>query len=205
MRGLRRARGSGLRWLLAGVLVAVPALAPAQGTGARGKGAKGPPAEEPGDMAPADAPAPVVVKREGDYGGVVPGRAPAPGRAKRKKGGKPTVTWVGFQPLDAGAARVFVQLDAPASFEQRVVGDELVVTIPGARLNTRNNGRPLDASYFDTRVARVHATAARGRGRRGGAGVEIRVQFKKGGATQADARLEMSQDGAHYLFLDFGP
>lgn len=148
---------------------------------------------------------------EGEYGGVSPGQAPAK-TTKKAKRKKPVVTWVGFQPLEGGSARVFAQLDGVAagatSFEQRVVGDELVVLIPKVALNQRNNARPLDTRFFEGRIAQVAAkkVAARGRGRaRTPAGVELRIKFKQGQPSQANGKLEQGQDGSTYLFLDFAP
>jgi hypothetical protein len=148
---------------------------------------------------------------EGEYGGVNPGQAPAK-TTKKAKRKKPVVTWVGFQPLEGGSARVFAQMEAvsagASSFEQRVVGDELIVLIPKVGLNQRNNARPLDTHFFDGRIALVAAkrVAAKGRGRaRTPAGVELRIKFKQGQAAQANGKLEQSQDGSTYLFLDFGP
>ncbi len=147
------------------------------------------------------------VHREGDYGGVVPGKTGQGDKATRKKKARPAaplVTWVGFQALEAGAARVFVQLSADAAYEQNVVGDALVVFLPGARLGTRNHGRFIDTSFFDTRVARIDASPVRRkRGRK--AGVEISVRFKKGTAAQAQARAEQGPDGTRFIYLDFAP
>lgn len=149
--------------------------------------------------------------KEGDYGGVVPGKGDAkPARVKKgKKQRAPVVSWVGFQPLEAGSARVFVQLTgAGATYDQAIVGDELVVTIPGVTLNERNNARFLDTSHFETRIARIEARKikAKGRGKkRTPGGVEVHIKFKQGAPAQADAKVEQGQDGANYIFLDFGP
>lgn len=153
----------------------------------------------------------VVAHQEGEYGGVVPGKD---GHAQAKKGKKrpstPTISWVGFQQLDAGSARVFAQFTAAASptFTQSVVGDELVVDIPSVTLNLRNNARPLDTKYFDTRIARVEAkrVGAGGRGKtRHAAGVELHIKFKQGTPAQADGKIETGADGNTYLYLDFAP
>jgi hypothetical protein len=146
--------------------------------------------------------------REGDYGGVTPGKPheEKPGKPAKKKAAPkvPTITWVGFQKLDGGSARVFLQLSQEAQYQQHMAGDTLVVFIEGARIHLRNNARFLDTSFFDTKVARVEAKAV-GRAKSHKAGVEVTIHFKKGGAAQADAKLEPSQDGSTYLFLDFTP
>ena len=151
------------------------------------------------------------VHHEGDYGGVSPdhpanaadGRAAHKAKARRAGRGV-LVTWVGFQVRDGGGARVFVQLDTEAAYEQRVVEDTLVVFLAGARLGKRNNGRFIDTSFFDTPVLRVEAKSLRAR-RGQKAGVELTVHFKKGAAKNAEARAENSTDGHRYLFLDFAP
>jgi hypothetical protein len=150
------------------------------------------------------------VHKEGEYGGVTPGKAPekpakAPGAKKAKKQAGPMVTWVGFQMVEGGTARVFVQTTQEVAYEQNVVGDTLVVFLPGARLNTRNNARFLDTSFFDSRVARVEVRVT-GRKRGEKKGIAVIVHFKKGGAAQASAKSEASPDGAsRFLFLDFAP
>lgn len=137
------------------------------------------------------------------YGGVVPGR---PAQAPQGKiPARPTLTWIGFQPLDGGAARVFVQLSARVAYEQRVVGDELVVTVSEVAPGAKNHLRPLETQYFDTALASIRAERLRRKGRRGRAGgVEIHVKFK-GKPREADARIEKAPDGYHYLYLDFPP
>jgi hypothetical protein len=176
--------------------------------------------EDPAATAPAEAHAGAVlddrgvqrVHREGDYGGVSPGRAEAAGEARPGKLHKhvarasttPLVTWIGFQVRDGGAARVFVQLSLDAPYAQNVAGDKLVVFVTGARLGKRNSSRFIDTSFFDTRVARIEA---RNVGARRGQkpGVELTMHFKKGSAAQAEARLDNGEDGHRYLFLDFAP
>ncbi len=150
--------------------------------------------------------APVKANPEGEYTGVAPGKPK--GEAKKvKKPSRPTVTWVGFQPLAAGASRVFLQLSTAPSYDQEVVGKELVVSLADFRVETRNDTRPLDTRFFGRAVARVSAKPARIKGKKGKrGGVEVHVEFKDGtAARQADAHVEQGPDGFHYLYLDFGP
>jgi hypothetical protein len=160
------------------------------------------PSAAPADKADAKG---ADVRREGDYGGVVPGRE---GKTNGKHGRRPpkglVVTWIGFQAKEGGAARIFVQLSGEATYDQKVVADKLVVFVAGARLGTRNHGRFIDTSFFDTSVARIEGknVGAR-RGQK--AGVELTVRFKKGGAKNADLKEETSADGHRYLFVDFAP
>ena len=128
-----------------------------------------------------------------DYAGVVPG---APARPK-KRPAKPTLTWIGFQ-AEGGAPRVFVQSSHPITAEQRVAGDELVVSLGELAIGERNNTRPLDCRFFGTDVARVWAT----RGRKGQ--VELHVRFKdKGAARQAAAKIS-EEGGFTLVLLDLG-
>jgi hypothetical protein len=151
---------------------------------------------------------------EGEYGGVIPGKdgklKVVSGKpARRKVPSKPTMTWVGFQMLGSGSSRVFLQLSASADYKQSVSGDELIVTLPGFRLEKSNDTRPLDTKFFGAAVTRVAAkrVGSRGRGKnKTPAGVEVRIQFKAAkDARSGDARLEKGDDGFHYLYLDFGP
>ncbi len=139
----------------------------------------------------------------GDYQGVTPGQGAAKKKSDvpappKKRPGRPTVTWIGFQALDGGSARVFVQASHSFTFSQRVQGGELIVTLPELRLGHYNFQRFLDTSFFGTPVKTVQARPAKGHG------VELHVKFKGNGAKQADARQEPAQDGYQYLYLDFG-
>ncbi len=205
--------GSSLRVLLVAAVVLQGGLAVAQGEDTEGEGDT-PAAAAPTDKRPRDDDsAAVPIHREGDYGGVVPDRAnssdrkaaPArPGKRARRAVNRMLVTWVGFQAREAGAARVFVQLSAPATYEQHLVEDTLVVFVEGVKLGTRNHGRFIDTSFFDTRVARIEARNVRAR-RGQKAGVEIVVHFKKGMAKAADIKEEAGPEGRKFLFLDFAP
>jgi hypothetical protein len=158
-----------------------------------------------------ERPAPRMnVHREGDYGGVTPEHAKNPeghGRAARKgraASSRLLVTWVGFQAKEGGAARIFVQLSADATYEQKMVGDALVVFVAGARLGQRNDGRFIDTTFFDTVIARVQGKNVSAR-HGSKAGVELTVHFKKGAAKLPDIKSETGADGHRYLFLDFAP
>ena len=124
------------------------------------------------------------------------GAAHAAEMGKPKHSGPGYLTWVGFEKTEAGP-RVFVRLSsAPsASVGQARAGDELVVTLPGYKLDTRNDGRPLDTRYFGTDVVRVAARPTK-------VGIELRVKFKK---DAADAKISTDQapDGETLVFLDF--
>jgi len=106
------------------------------------------------------------------------------------------LTWVGFEKTESGP-RVFVRLSSPpgANVGQTRVGDELVVTLPGYKLDVKNDSRPLDTRYFGTEVVRVEARAVKG-------GIELHIRFRKAGP---DARVSTGQapDGETLVYLDF--
>ena len=192
------------------VLLAAPGGAPAWADDPR---ATSLPAEAPAS-APVKPPAKVPVDRDdgapaahdpGDYGGVAPGAARPPSKSRRKprRPTRPTVTWVGFQKLDDGGARVFLQLSVAGEYDQQVVGNDLVVSLPGMRLGSRNDSRPLDTRFFGTSIASVAARSARV-DKKGTTGVEVRIRFKQpGSAHAASASTGTSSDGYQYLYLDF--
>jgi hypothetical protein len=125
-----------------------------------------------------------------DYAGVTPGHPPP----KKNDGPKATLTWVGFQ-AEGRTPRVFVQLSSSGSFDQKLVGRDLVVNLPGYHVDTKNNTRPLKTEDFGTDVLRVVARPTK-------TGVELRVHFK-GPARQAKLRSADESDGWSYLYLDF--
>ena len=163
----------GMTMLLVGGLLAAPAAA-----------------QEP---APPSNEEPQPLHLVTDYAGVVPG---SPSRPK-KRPEKPTLTWIGFQ-AEGGAPRVFVQASHPISSDQRLVGNELVVTLGELAIGERNNTRPLDCRFFATDVARVWATRAR-KGQ-----VELHVRFKDKGAARQAAAKTSEEGGFTLLLLDLG-
>jgi hypothetical protein len=157
--------------------------------------------------------------REGEYGGVTPGVIypyADEGYKNRRKWMAParmpknTIFWVGYQPKEGGATRVFLQASGPLEYSQAVRGGALIVSLPGARLANSNARRRLDARVFESAVTGVHASRVRTRRARRGraatkAGVEVRVTFKKpADASEARAGFTKEADGYHYLYLDFG-
>jgi hypothetical protein len=130
-----------------------------------------------------------------NYGGVVPG-SPTHEKHKAARKGPNLVTWVGFT-KEGDAARVFLRVSSAVQPEQAVAGDQLTVTLPGFKIDTKNNGRPLNTKYFGTDVVRVHAVETK-------TGVEVRVTFAKM-ATQARVTTAAAQDdvGGTLVYLDF--
>jgi hypothetical protein len=189
---------------VAAALIGIPVAADAQKTNDQLQGELD--AQDGTDAVPV---APVVLRNEGEYGGVVPGRAPE-GKTHRKAGKSKrlVLSWIGFQPRAGGSSRIFVQLTREAEFDQEMVGNKLVVTVYGARFASRNARRRLDTRFFDTSVRDVVPKAVRGkRGKRGRrAGVQLAISFKNpSDARTASAQVAAEQDGYNYLYLDFGP
>lgn len=112
---------------------------------------------------------------------------------------KPTLTWIGFQPGEAGGARVFAQLSAPITFAVETDRGEVVITVPGVEVASRNELRPIDASHFKTPVVRI--SVAKRRGKAGG--ITIRITQRYPGVP--DVHLEAGPDGSHYLMMTFKP
>lgn len=152
-----------------------------------------------------EAPAPVTeVRPEGEYSGVTPGEA-AGKAAKPRKTKFPLVTWIGFQAMEGGSSRLFVQVNRDTQIDQRVEGDTLYITLVGARPGSKNDVRRIDTTYFDAALREVtmrRVSARKGRK----AGIELAVKFKNAGdAGTATSSSKMGQDGYTYLMLDFGP
>jgi hypothetical protein len=127
-----------------------------------------------------------------------PPRPGAPGhKSPRREPGY--VTYVGFQKL-ADAPRVFVRVSSPVQPTQTVAGNEVVVTLPGFKLDMANNGRPLDTRWFGTPVSRVRAVEVTGKG------VDVHVTFADG-ASPREARVSTAPaeeaDAGSYVYLDF--
>lgn len=126
-----------------------------------------------------------------------PPRPGAPGH-KSPRRGPGFVTYVGFQKM-AETPRVFLRISSGVMPAQAVSGEELVVHLPGFKLDMANNGRPLDTRWFGTPIVKVRATEVTG-------GVDLHVTFAKG-APPAQARVSTAPaedaDSGLYLYLDF--
>jgi hypothetical protein len=142
----------------------------------------------------------------GDYSGVAPGQDAPPGHRPRR-GKYPLVSWVGFQPLDGGSSRVFIQLDRDVTHHESLKNGVLVVTLEKARYANTNARRFLDTRFFETSVERITTQPVR-RGRKGSraGGIEIAIRFKN----PADARdlaptKNIGKDGMVYIVFELGP
>lgn len=138
-------------------------------------------------------------RKEGDYGGVVPGQRPDGPSKPRRPPPKGTLTWIGFEAKDGGA-QLFFQSVAPFGVTQKVVGSTLVATLDLKRL-APNTWRKIDTRFFDNPLAGVTAKQVRrGRGR----GIEVRIQFKNPkDVREGTLRTATEADGMFYAYLTF--
>jgi hypothetical protein len=145
--------------------------------------------------------APSGPHKEGEYGGVIPGRAQAP--AKPKRAAKGTLSWIGFEAKDGGA-QVFFQSAAPFEVTQHVEGSTLVVHLSLTRLGT-NTEREVDTRYFDNPLARIKAKQVRAsRATNTKPGIDVRITFKNPkDAQEAATRAATEADGLSYVYLTF--
>jgi hypothetical protein len=93
----------------------------------------------------------------GNYQGVIPGSGNPPA-VKFAPGCVPTrATWLGFQPLQEGGSRFFLQVTSPIEIQIEDPGaDRFVVILKNVRVAGRNNRRPLETSLFNTPVKRAY-------------------------------------------------
>jgi hypothetical protein len=114
-------------------------------------------------MPTAEAQSVLTVKPEerkhaaGSYQGVIPGSGNPPA-VKFAPGCVPTrATWLGFQPLQEGGSRFFLQVTSPVEIQiEDPSADRFVVILKNVRVAGRNNRRPLETSLFNTPVNRAY-------------------------------------------------
>lgn len=131
--------------------------------------------------------------RNGPYLGVQPGlRDTAPGKVDVKSRGAVRVaTWVGFQ-MQGGGGRVFVQTTEPAVYNLvPAAADEVVIELTDTRLQSQNDGRRLETTYFPTAVAWVDAEQKKSM-------VTVTIKLRE------IVGYDLRQEG-NYLILDFRP
>ena len=155
------------------------------------------PANDPADgddVPPPEAGAPLVVGTPGEYKGVRPGKVALPPNPP-KATGQPFLTWSGFMMTDHGS-RVFLQFTQPVHYTVTEGAKEVVVTVKGARIHKRNNGRMVNTRYFATPVAKVQAKQH---------GKDVRVTILLRQAAKPEHKLEAGEQGYQFLMLDFPP
>ncbi|MBI5478224.1 MAG: hypothetical protein HY906_05170 [Deltaproteobacteria bacterium] len=158
---------------------------------------RGGPAHNPADgddVPPPEAGPRLVVGTPGEYHGVRPGKVALPPNPP-KATGRPFLTWSGFMMTDHGS-RVFLQFTQAVQYTVSDGAREVVVTVKGARIHKRNNGRMVNTRYFATPVARVQAKQQ---------GKDVRVTITLRKAARAEHKLEAGEQGYQFLMLDFPP
>ena len=140
---------------------------------------------------------PVAHSQEGIYQGVSPGSGNPPPKVESIPKGRAMVTWSGFQMLEGGGSRFFVQTTRPVKIETKKGRGRFVLVLKNTRVHLKNNMRPLETEFFDTPVLR--ATIQR-RGRRNAAMV-----FEMREDVTPTVTHEKGKDGYAYLLVDFKP
>lgn len=147
--------------LVMGVLASAPSAARAQETPPAATPAPPPPG---GGEAPPAGSAPEAKPKSTAPAGYAYGDKPAP-RSRPVKGVKPhakgpVATYPGFQTLEDGGTRVFVQLTEPVQVEERKAKGSLTYVLKGAHVAKRNNTNALVTVHFDTPVSRARLVPA---------------------------------------------
>ena len=201
------------RAIVASLLIAAPALADKGGHKA-GKTAP-PPASGrttvPSDQAPTPAPMDTAPHKEGDYGGVEPGKTPSSTDHPKFKKPPPkgTLSWIGFEAKDGGA-QVFFQ--SPGQFEltQSVDNGTLYVYLTGISRLGANEWRAIDTRFFDNPLSRIEArmvgkAGASKSGPAHPAGAQVKFTFKNvKDAKEGTVKAQQESDGFYYAYLSFG-
>jgi hypothetical protein len=139
-----------------------------------------------------------TAKREGEYGGVVPGQKPEtkPGKPKRPPA-KGTLTWIGFEAKDGGA-QLFFQSVSAFQISQKVVGSTLIATLDLTKL-AANTWRRIDTRFFDNPLSNVVAKQVRRK-----KAIEVHITFKNPkDVREGTLRTTTEADGMYYAYLSF--
>lgn len=130
-----------------------------------------------------------------DYEGVAPGSPNVPAHLAAPPG-EPVVTWPGFQMTPDGGSLVFVQAGQPVTVERKDKGSKLVLILPGMSLPAGNTRRPLETSFFNTPVTRVHLKKHK-------KGVALVLHLRSGAEPQVTT--ESAPSGYHFVMVRFAP
>ena len=114
------------------------------------------------------------------------------------------LTWIGYQAQDHNL-RVYVTLDKPVDFLQRMEGDKLVVTILDVRSTSSNHLRGVDTSHFSVPVLRVEPKPTWARDSEGvkRRGIELWVTFRENISPHAEIKLRTEDVGKFVLDMQF--
>ena len=138
-----------------------------------------------------------ALSQQGVYGGVAPGGENPPPKAESIPKGAVMVTWPGFQMLEEGGSRFFLQTSRPVKYETKKSPGKFVLVLKNVRVHLKNNWRPLETEFFDTPVLR--ATVER-RGRR-----NVAMVFELRDDVTPSIKREKGKDGYAYIMIDFEP
>ncbi len=138
---------------------------------------------------------PGAVFKNGYYRGVVPGENHLPPKARRlKRTRRNFVTWPGFELLEHGS-RIFVQSTRPVTYRRIEEPNRIVLVLENTRIHLRNNLNPLVTAHFNTPVAEAYL-------RRHRRHTHLVLEMKVG---VEPAIRQVSENGYHFLFLEFPP
>jgi hypothetical protein len=73
--------------------------------------------------------------------------------------GPRVMKYIGFRQM-ADVSRVFVRCDGKVKFREMKDGSSVVLELVDTSINVKNNGRPLDTTYFNSAVTKVQAVRA---------------------------------------------
>ena len=140
---------------------------------------------------------PVAHSQEGIYQGVSPGGGNPPPKVESIPKGKAMVTWSGFQMLEGGGSRFFIQTTRPVKIETKKSRGRFVLVLKNTRVHLKNNTRPLETEFFDTPVSRA-TVQRRGRG-------NAAMVFEMREDVTPTVTREKGKDGYAYILVDFKP
>jgi len=138
------------------------------------------------------------VRAEG-YHGVSPGSNTVPDGIAAQPGGAALVTWPGFQQLQSGGSRVFVQTSIPVTPNLKREGGHWQLLLPGVSLPPGNARLPLDTSFFNTPVKTVRAKPRKGEG------VVVEIELRAKSSVSPELRSEKASNGYFFVYVDFPP
>ncbi len=103
-------------------------------------------------------------------------------------------TLPGFQMLPEGGSRLFVELTASVTVEERAVAGGLTYVLKSARIDKRNNENPLVTVHFNTPVTRARLLPS-------GHDLHFVIELRQN--VKPTWKLVPAKDGASVLQIDF--
>lgn len=137
--------------------------------------------------------APASLADEIRYEGVKPGGGNLPPGSIRAGEGR-FITFPGFQMLEDGRSRVFIQTATRMEPEVRRVERGFEIFLRDARIPLRTNRLPLETSYFKTPLERVAARQEK-------SGVIIHLTLREP-VESLSPRVVEASDGYYFIFVD---